>query len=117
MGIQFLSHDQKMENWMHWDDDRNRLFGALMKHDPRGLILLSGDVHRAEKLSIGNVPMEMTSSGMNNAAKTEVAKFLGASIMRLSSLSFVFFLILSFFFSFSFLLVFLFLVFSFVFFF
>ena len=61
-----------VESWGHFPAAQRRLFALLRRHRPRGLLLLSGDVHYAEILQTragargAGVPLEVTSSGMTH---------------------------------------------------
>ena len=46
--VQVLTTNPMVESWGHFPAERRRLLALLRKHAPRGLVLLSGDVHVAE---------------------------------------------------------------------
>ena len=49
--VQVLTSAPVFESWMHFPRSKARLLDLLKRHQPRGLILLSGDVHFAELLA------------------------------------------------------------------
>ena len=49
--IQIMTTNPAVESWNHFPTARKRLFGLLQRADPRGLLLLSGDVHHGEAAS------------------------------------------------------------------
>jgi hypothetical protein len=81
--IQVLSINPIVEGWGHYPKAQARLLALMRKYQPRGLVLLSGDVHFAElltttptateggegeedKLEKASEPLEVTSSGMTH---------------------------------------------------
>ena len=71
-GIQFLPKDHRFEKWANFPQARQRLFELLIKKQPRGVILLSGDRHIAEisKIKLEGLPYDLfdiTSSGLNRS--------------------------------------------------
>jgi len=70
--IQVVPEEHCFEKWANLPLERERLFRLIREADARGLILLSGDRHRAEISllpdSAAGYPLyEITSSGMNSA--------------------------------------------------
>lgn len=61
-----------MEGWVHFPLAQARLLAVMKKHQPKGLVFLSGDVHFAELLTTkhprgqGHPPIEVTTSGMTH---------------------------------------------------
>jgi alkaline phosphatase D len=67
--VQVLTNTPSVESWGHFWLERKRLFSLLNTIQPKGLIILSGDVHIAEVLRVGNAtkPIEITSSGLTHS--------------------------------------------------
>ncbi|KAF8818760.1 phosphodiesterase/alkaline phosphatase D family protein [Cardiosporidium cionae] len=65
--IQVLTGLSISENWNHFPESKKRLIRLLKKTKPRGLILLSGDVHFAEILGEEEGLLEITSSGLTHS--------------------------------------------------
>ena len=51
--VQVLTTAPPVESWGHFPQSRRRLLSLLATHAPRGALLLSGDVHYAELLGLG----------------------------------------------------------------
>jgi len=76
-GIQVLTTMTGIESWGHFPESKRRLFDLFEKHQPSGLLLVSGDVHFAEFLKVTtkhkpavqvSVPLaEVTSSGLTHS--------------------------------------------------
>lgn len=69
--IQVLSTNPIVEGWQHYPRAQARLLALLNRHQPKGLVLLSGDVHFAELLTTDSPEppreaFEVTSSGMTH---------------------------------------------------
>lgn len=64
--VQVLSVNPIAEGWGHYPAAQSRLLALLRKHRPRGLVILSGDVHFAELL-VTQPPSE----GMREEEKEE----------------------------------------------
>lgn len=74
--VQLLSVNPIVEGWGHYPAAQARMLALLRKHRPRGLVVLSGDVHFAELLATqpeegvedeeGREALEVTSSGMTH---------------------------------------------------
>ena len=66
--IQVLTSNSMVESWMHFPRARQRLFKLLFRHRPKGLIILSGDVHYGEIAALHDGrPIEITSSGLTHS--------------------------------------------------
>lgn len=52
--VQVLTSCPVIESWGHFPNEKQRLLNLLSVHNPRGLILMSGDIHQAE-LSVAAV--------------------------------------------------------------
>jgi len=70
--VQVMGSLPMVEGWGHYPKSKDRLFKLLNKYKPRGLVLLSGDVHyseinqaKATKDGAGSV-LEITQSGMTH---------------------------------------------------
>jgi len=48
----------------------------LTKYRPKGLVVVSGDVHVGDVLGIGNAPLEVTSSGLTHSCSDSLPQFL-----------------------------------------
>lgn len=46
--IQILTSNPVVESWGHFPRSKQRLLSLFQKYDPRGLVLISGDVHHGE---------------------------------------------------------------------
>lgn len=70
--IQVLTANPVVESWAHFPAERNRLLHLLNKHSPKGLLLLSGDVHMAELMSgtASDEVVEVTSSGLTHTCSS-----------------------------------------------
>jgi hypothetical protein len=74
-GIQVLPADKPIqEKWGHYPQSRRRLFDLFGKTKPKGLLLVSGDVHFAEMMvmpakcsGVGYDILETTSSGLTHS--------------------------------------------------
>jgi alkaline phosphatase D len=71
-GVQIIPEEHPYEKWANFPAARQRLFELLVKTQPAGAILLSGDRHIAEisKLNLPGLPYplyDITSSGMTHA--------------------------------------------------
>lgn len=67
--VQVFTSNPSVESWGHFPAERRRLLRLLARHDPSGLVLLSGDVHVGEALSADPErlrPVEVTSSGLTH---------------------------------------------------
>lgn len=71
--VQVLSVNPIVEGWGHFPESQKRLLSLLNQYSPKGLVLISGDVHFAELLSTQppteDAPrevLEVTSSGMTH---------------------------------------------------
>ncbi len=74
--VQVLAVNPIIEGWGHYPRAQARLLALLRQHRPRGLVLLSGDVHFAELLATqpedgtpddeAKEALEVTSSGMTH---------------------------------------------------
>lgn len=51
--IQVLTTNPAVESWGHFPMEKSRLLGMLARHNPKGVLLLSGDVHHGEVGSVG----------------------------------------------------------------
>ena len=51
--IQVLTTNPAVESWGHFPTEKSRLLTLLATHNPRGAVLLSGDVHHGEVSSVG----------------------------------------------------------------
>ena len=71
--VQVTTSNPLVESWGHFPRARSRLFELLAKHRPRGLLLISGDVHFGEMAA--SAPgdagtLEVTSSGLTHSCTT-----------------------------------------------
>ena len=73
--VQVFTTNPLVESWGHFPHERRRLLALLRTHQPRGLVILSGDVHVAElsvaresgnEQTINDVVVEVTSSGLTH---------------------------------------------------
>jgi phosphodiesterase/alkaline phosphatase D-like protein len=80
--IQILTSNPVVESWGHFPLAKQRLIDTFAKHDPKGLVLLSGDVHHAE-VSEANITrfdgkkskwLEVTSSGLTHSCGGALTK-------------------------------------------
>lgn len=69
--IQVMTKLAVVESWGHFPSARRRLFSLLKSARPRGLILISGDVHFAELLGVMDGVLEVTSSGLTHSVSEE----------------------------------------------
>ena len=72
-GIQILPEEHPYEKWANFPKSRQRLLDLLVKTQPKGIILLSGDRHLAEisRVELPGYPTpiyEVTSSGLTHAS-------------------------------------------------
>ena len=79
--VQFATTNPAFESWLHFPRARARLLALLARHAPRGVAVLSGDVHHAEVLAppaaaarggaayCGEL-VEVTSSGLTHTIAT-----------------------------------------------
>ena len=51
--IQVLTTNPAVESWGHFPNEKNRLLNLVARHNPKGVVLLSGDVHHGEMSSVG----------------------------------------------------------------
>ena len=68
--VQVLTSTPTVESWGHFPSERARLLRLFKETKPRGLVVLSGDVHIGELLAVSPVaasPLEVTSSGMTHS--------------------------------------------------
>lgn len=70
-GIQMISEEHYFEKWSNFPAARERLFEVFGKHNPRGLVLMSGDRHAGEvsKMNMRGLDYavyEVTTSGMTH---------------------------------------------------
>eukprot|EP00927_Polykrikos_kofoidii_P072407 TRINITY_DN68527_c0_g1_i1.p1 TRINITY_DN68527_c0_g1~~TRINITY_DN68527_c0_g1_i1.p1 ORF type:complete len:523 (-),score=63.46 TRINITY_DN68527_c0_g1_i1:121-1689(-) len=71
--VQLLTTNPMWESWGHFPLARARLLRLLLEVRPRGLVVLSGDVHHAEISGQGpgdNGGVEVTSSGMTHTCRS-----------------------------------------------
>ena len=76
--VQVMTSNPVFESWGHFPIERKKLFEIIAKHDPKGLVFLSGDVHLGELSSVeykrknGEVGkwVEVTSSGLTHTCGT-----------------------------------------------
>lgn len=69
--VQVFTQNPFVESWGHFPRERERLVALLRKYNPKGLVVVSGDVHYAEALSFDAstssfTPLEVTSSGLTH---------------------------------------------------
>lgn len=71
--IQIFTSNPVVESWGHFPAEKRRLLDLMKKHDPSGLIFLSGDVHHGELSRVQvqrengeSLWVEMTSSGLTH---------------------------------------------------
>eukprot|EP00922_Rhytidocystis_sp_ex-Travisia-forbesii_P048067 GHVS01071605.1.p1 GENE.GHVS01071605.1~~GHVS01071605.1.p1 ORF type:complete len:742 (+),score=120.78 GHVS01071605.1:108-2333(+) len=76
--VQVMTEFPVVESWGHFPRARRRLFELFKKTQPRGLVLLSGDVHYGEILGDAEGVSEITSSGLTHAIGEQL---LAAPIM------------------------------------
>jgi len=84
--IQVFTSNPIVESFGHFPLARRKLVNLLMAYKPRGLLVLSGDVHLAEVLSAGPElqPIEFTSSGLtHDCSDGGIPKFVGEFIWYL----------------------------------
>jgi len=74
--VQVLTTNPSLESFGHFPAERARLLGVLRKHRPRGLVIVSGDVHVADLLGAGSLPLEATSSGLTHSCSDSVPQFI-----------------------------------------
>jgi len=74
--VQVLTTNPSLESFGHFPAERARLLGVLRKHRPRGLVIVSGDVHDADLLGVGDWPLEATSSGLTHSCSDSVPQFI-----------------------------------------
>ncbi len=91
-GVQVATSNPVFESWGHFPKEQKRLFELLRKHDPRGLLILSGDVHLSELSTVGllrkdgskDAWMEVTSSGLTHTSGTSrIQRYLCPLMMRM----------------------------------
>jgi alkaline phosphatase D len=91
-GVQVATSNPVFESWGHFPKEQKRLFELLAKYDPKGLMLLSGDVHLSELSTINvlrkdgskDAWMEVTSSGLTHSSGTSrIQRFLCPIMMRM----------------------------------
>ncbi|XP_026194605.1 uncharacterized protein LOC34618126 [Cyclospora cayetanensis] len=73
--IQILTGLPLLESWGHFPAARDRLLRLLQETKPRGLLLLSGDVHFTELLGTQGGVVELTSSGMTHSVGESLLTF------------------------------------------
>lgn len=66
--VQVLTRNPTVESWGQFPQERTRLLKLLDSTKPKGLLIISGDVHVGEAMSIQGtaVPVEVTSSGLTH---------------------------------------------------
>lgn len=71
--IQIFTSNPVVESWGHFPAEKRRLLDMMKKHDPSGLMFLSGDVHHGELSRVQvlrekgeSLWVEMTSSGLTH---------------------------------------------------
>eukprot|EP00037_Helgoeca_nana_P007988 m.71651 g.71651 ORF g.71651 m.71651 type:complete len:471 (+) comp18653_c0_seq1:297-1709(+) len=73
--VQVTTSNPLVESWGHFPRARQRLVRLLQEHRPRGLLLLSGDVHIGEMAASapGNAgTLEVTSSGLTHSCSGSI---------------------------------------------
>eukprot|EP00916_Digyalum_oweni_P021380 GHVL01035504.1.p1 GENE.GHVL01035504.1~~GHVL01035504.1.p1 ORF type:complete len:453 (+),score=121.94 GHVL01035504.1:39-1361(+) len=80
--IQMLSDFSFVESWNHFSKSKNKFLNLLEKYTPKGLILLSGDVHYSELLGETDGLLEVTSSGLTHATNTLIGGFFFDNFLR-----------------------------------
>eukprot|EP00050_Salpingoeca_kvevrii_P009847 m.310292 g.310292 ORF g.310292 m.310292 type:complete len:481 (-) comp24848_c0_seq1:82-1524(-) len=101
--IQVLTENPFTESWGHFPEERRRLLRLLETTRPRGLVILSGDVHYAEVLGLRQqpplaaghdedaanpsvlVPLEVTSSGLTHTCSRNAAGACGLIVRQFGS--------------------------------
>ena len=70
--IQFATSNPSFESWGHFPRAKRRFLGVLRRTEPRGFLLVSGDVHHAEAAQIKGAASfrEVTSSGLTHTLAT-----------------------------------------------
>lgn len=89
--VQVLTTNPVFESWGHFPIEKKRLFDLLKKHDPNGLVMISGDVHLAEigqarfKRADGSVGTwtEVTSSGLTHTCADGISGLLCPFMMAI----------------------------------
>ena len=71
--VQVLTTNPLVESWGHFPAERRRLLALLRKHAPRGLVIISGDVHVAE-LSVARPRSGGASAGAGRSAQDTVVE-------------------------------------------
>ena len=87
--IQVLTTNPVFESWAHFPSEKRRLFALLQATDPRGLVLLSGDVHLGELSEArytradgsSGTWVEVTSSGLTHSCSDGIANALLCPLM------------------------------------
>lgn len=91
-GVQIATSNPVFESWGHFPREQKRLFNVLSKYDPKGLLLLSGDVHLSELSTVHllrkdgskDAWMEVTSSGLTHSSGTSrVQRYLCPVMMKM----------------------------------
>ncbi|EKX48825.1 hypothetical protein GUITHDRAFT_68468, partial [Guillardia theta CCMP2712] len=76
--IQVLTSNNLVESWKHFPRSKRKLLELILRYRPSNLVILSGDVHFAERLFqlSGRPAVEVTSSGMTHTCATVWSEFL-----------------------------------------
>ena len=64
--IQMFTSNPIVESWSHFPKSQQRFLNLIRDYKPRGLVVLSGDVHYAEIIAGPSDILEVTSSGMTH---------------------------------------------------
>lgn len=92
--IQIMTSNPVVESWGHFPVEKKRLFSLFQRTNPKGLVMLSGDVHMGELSKTSFVRedgshgewVEITSSGMTHTcSKGSINKILCPLMVRLFS--------------------------------
>lgn len=76
--VQVTTTNPLVESWGHFPLARKKLLEMLQMHRPKGMLVLSGDVHVGEVISSSqgdNGTLEVTSSGMTHSCGSSVVGF------------------------------------------
>lgn len=91
--IQVFTSNPAVESWGHFPKAKRRLVDLLRRYNPSGLVVLSGDVHHAETITVPVVQLgnkhdeqqqtwiEVTSSGLTHSAADGVLNRLLCPLM------------------------------------
>ena len=66
---QVIANEKGMDEWGNFPHERQRLFDHIQAAEPKGTVILSGNVHFAElsKIDVGGYPLyDFTASGMTH---------------------------------------------------